>query len=59
MFRFSNNSHLQVVRESLGTVIQEINMGCVQCGVRGWGVGTRSRMCHGGWGVHGVNAVLD
>ena len=24
-------------------------MGCVHCGVGG-GVGTRSRMCHGGWG---------
>ena len=46
MFRLSNNSHLQVVHESLGTVIQEINMGCVQCGVGG---GTRSRIFHGGW----------
>jgi len=31
------------------TVMQEINMGRVQCGVWG-GVGTRSRMCHGDWG---------
>jgi hypothetical protein len=25
-------------------------MSCILCGVGGCGVGTRSRMCHGGWG---------
>jgi len=37
------------------TVIQEMNMGCVQCGVV-VGLGTRTRMCHGVWG--GVNSFM-
>jgi hypothetical protein len=44
-----DNSHLQVVHESLESSYTRYNMGCVQCGVGG-GVGTRSGTCHGGWG---------
>ena len=36
-------------------VIQEMNMGCLQCG---GGVGTRSRMCHGVWGGRQVGQML-
>ena len=53
MFRLFNNSHLQVVHESLENSYTRFNMGCVPCGVGG-GVGTRSRMCHGGWGGVGT-----
>ena len=45
-----DNSHLQVVHESLESSYTTFNMGSVQWGC--WGeVGTRSRTCHGGWGV--------
>jgi len=35
-------------------------MGCIQWYSTGGEVGTRSRMCHGGWEVwvHGVSAIL-
>ena len=37
MFRLSNNSHLQAVHESLENSYTRFNMGCVRCGVWGWG----------------------
>ena len=55
MFRLSNNSHLQVVLESLGRVIQEINMGCVQCGVVGWG---GYEILYVSWRLGGVHVVM-
>jgi hypothetical protein len=52
-----DNSHLQVVYESLESSYTRFIMGCVQCGV-GDEVGMRSRTCHGGWRcLHGVTAL--
>ena len=52
-----DSSHLQAVHESLESSYTRCNVGCVQWGC-GNEVGTRSGTCHGGWGVHGVTAVV-
>ena len=44
-----DNSHLQVVCESLKVVIQDL-IWAMYSGDVGHVVGTRSRTCHGGWG---------
>ena len=50
MFRLSNNSHLQVVHETLGNCYTKFNMGCVQCGVVGVVVSVRDLVCVMGLG---------
>jgi len=45
-----DNSHLQVVHESLEISYTRFNMGCVHWGC-GDEEGSRSRTCHEGWGL--------
>jgi len=53
-----DNGHLQVVNEILSKQLYGL-IWALYSGEVGGEVGTRSRMCHGGWDVwvHGVSAT--
>ena len=53
-----DNSHLQVVHESLESSYTRFNMGCVQWGCEGWGGHEISCVSWRLWGVHGVTAIV-
>jgi len=59
-YMFRRFGHFQVVHEILSMRLYETYYGLYTVGRVGGEVGTRSRMCHGGWEVwvHGVSTII-
>ena len=53
-----DNSHLQVVHESLESSYKRLNMGCVQWGCGRWWARDLIRVMEVRWWAHGVTAIV-